>query len=158
MYNIFLSTKIYARTGITKRPLFIPLKWNIKDDLEKCTRWMLFQWHKQNNIICYIYVKRSQVFLFVSLFTLYFIALFNFPDAIISKIRVFSRSEVRLFSKCVVDYRFISSCQYIRWFNHIPSHVNFLFFLLCVIFINIELFIFISETLCFSLWVDDGCY
>ena len=52
------------------------------------------------------------MFLFASLFILYFIALFNFADAITSKFRVFYRSEVSLISKFKVDNRLISSSQY----------------------------------------------
>ena len=67
MYNSFLSTKVYARTGITKRPLFIPLKWNIKDDLDKCKCWMLFQRHKRNNIILLHLCKTiSSIFTFMT--------------------------------------------------------------------------------------------
>ena len=46
----FLSTKVYARTGITKRPLFNGLKRNMKDG--KFINWcrVLFWRHKRNDI------------------------------------------------------------------------------------------------------------
>ena len=51
--------------------------------------WVLFCWHKWNDIHIYMWSKRPQLFLIAWLLTMYFISLFHFTEGIISKSRVF---------------------------------------------------------------------